>query len=144
MRSNCIVLLKIQGLEEHKTIQCDSSMNAGGEFLPEHYNWEAYPNGITQTVKVISLVVALKALAPAHLVNQKLIINVDKSDGQQVQYSCTGRDPVLTACAREAWLNAEIDGCEIKTLYNPGKSRVMANALSKQTYIRHSNCHQNP
>ena len=137
--TNGLVLLK--SLErEHWVIECDSSMAAGGAFSAKEYYGTMYPNEMRQKytniahLEAINLVVAMRALAPPTPSDYKLIINTDNSASQQVLSSGAGKDLILTACARELWLYAACNSCEVQVLHKPGKDLVLADALSRRAF----------
>ena len=136
-QSNGKVLLKTVE-KEPWIIECDSSMKAGGAFSKHLYYGKEYPDHITKThtniahLEAINLVVAMRTLAPTSPDKYKIIINTDNSASQQVLSSGAGRDPVLTACAREIWLYAASNSCEISILHKPGKELILADALSRR------------
>ena len=136
-RSNGMVLLK--PLEKPTwTIECDSSLKAGGAFSQVQYYSQPYPEQLTQQYKniahleAINLLVGLKVLTSNNREDYKVVINTDNSASQQVLSSGAGRDPVLTACAREIWLYAATHSCQVEILHKPGKDLVLADALSRR------------
>ena len=122
------------------TIECDSSMKAGGAFSPDLYYGKAYPPEFAQTytniahLEAINLVIAMRTLAPDNPHEYHIIINTDNSASQQVLDSGAGRDPILTACAREIWLYAASNSCEVTVMHKPGKDLVLADALSRRSF----------
>ena len=136
-RSNGLVLLKAPE-KLTWTIECDSSLKAGGAFSAKHYYSQPYPDRITQQhrniahLEAINLLVALKALTPTNPENYKILINTDNSASQQVLSSGAGRDTVLTACTRESWLFAATHSCQVEILHKPDKDLVLADALSRR------------
>ena len=109
--TNGLVLLKSDE-REHWVIECDSSLIAGGAFSAEKYYAHTYPTRLTDEhrniahLEAMNLIVAMRTLAPDHPENYKIVINTDNAASQQVLTSGSGKDPTLTACARELWLFA--------------------------------------
>ena len=138
-RSNGKVLLKTAE-KAPWIIECDSSLRAGGAFSKDHYYGKEYPAVITSKytniahLEAINLIAAMRALAPRNPHEYKITINTDNSASQQVLDSGAGRDPVLTACAREIWLYAASNSCEVEIVHKPGRELVLADALSRRTF----------
>ena len=137
--TNGLVLLKSEQ-REHWVIECDSSLAAGGAFSAQKYYGTPYPHGMREKysniahLEAINLVIAMRSLAPPTPSDYKIIINTDNAASQQVLSSGSGKDPVLTACARELWLFAACNSCEVQVLHKPGKDLVLADALSRREF----------
>ena len=121
-------------------IECDSSMKAGGAFSKNHYYGKTYPTDMTSKytniahLEAINLIAAMRALAPNNPHEYNITINTDNSASQQVLASGAGRDPVLTACAREIWLYAASESCEVNIVHKPGRELILADALSRRAF----------
>ena len=64
-------------------------------------------------LEAINLVVAFRTLAPTRPNEFQITINTDNAASQQVLENGKGRGETLTACAREIWLFAATNCCEI-------------------------------
>ena len=135
--TNGIVLLPA---EEKTTwvIECDSSLTGGGAYSGTHYYGAEYPRSTTRVttniaqLEAINLITAIKTLAPEYPDTHHIVVNTDNIASQQVLSSGAGRDSILTACAREIWLFAANNSCEITILHKPGRELVLADALSRR------------
>ena len=118
-------------------IECDSSLQGGGAHSPTHYFAEQYDTGYTAhnpniaRLEALNLLHAVKHLLPQQPHRYDIVVNTDNMATQQVLSEGTGRDTVLSACAREIWLLAAHNNCTVQVLHKPGKDLVLADALSR-------------
>ena len=133
---NGIMLLPPPTLERWE-IECDSSLTGGGAFSPEKFFKEEYSEEFvsnTQTIahrEALNLMHAFKYLAPQNPSRFIIVLNTDNQNTQAVLSSGTGRDSILTACARQLWLLAASLSCNVLIKYKPGSTLVLADALSR-------------
>ena len=85
-------------------------------------------------LEALNLVVALRTLSPHNPQGYIITINTDNHASQQVLSTGAGRDHILTACAREIWLFAATNSCEVEILHKPGKDLILADALSRRSF----------
>lgn len=131
-------------------ITCDSSLTGGGGHSnTECYTWKystkyAKKFSAIHQLEAANLVVAYKTLCPSTGTKGKCIVMVTDNISSAFALS-TGRtkDPVLSACAREMWLQAAVADHDIKFVHKPGLEIPLADALSrmhedvsKDTYAR--------
>ena len=81
--------------------------------------------------EAINLVVAIENLAPPDAYRYTLVVNTDNMASRDVLDSGKGSDPILTACARKVWFLAAKLSTDIKIVYKPGPTLVLADALSR-------------
>ena len=118
-------------------IECDSTLSGGGAFSSSHYYAVRYPQELTEEVnniaqlEALNLVHAFKFLLPPQPSDFKVIINTDNIGSQQVLSSGSGRDLILCACARQLWLLAAQNYCELAIEHKPGNKLILADALSR-------------
>ena len=122
---------------ERWEIECDSSLTGGGAFSKARFFTEQYNSEFLEHTKVIAhlealnLIHAVKFLLQPNPNRYLIVINTDNQASQVVLESGKGKDPVLTACARQLWLMAAVRSSEIKVVYKPGNALILADALSR-------------
>ena len=118
-------------------IECDSTLLAGGAYSKDKFYMERYtPQFKASTSNIaqleeLNLVQAVVSLLPDHPENYKITINTDNLASQQVLSSGSGRDKMLSACARQLWLLAALYSTELHIFHKSGKELVFADALSR-------------
>lgn len=118
-------------------IESDSSLTGGGAFSPSAYFAEEYGQEYLQSsttiahLEALNVIHALKYLLPTEPSKYLIIVNTDNQNTQTILESGTGRDLVITACARQLWWIAAAASCNVKIVYKPGKELILADALSR-------------
>ena len=118
-------------------IECDSSLTGGGAFSKTTFFTEQYSSEYVKHTKniahleALNLLHAFKFLTPPNASRYLIIVNTDNQASQVVLDSGKGKDSILTACARQLWLMAAILSSEVKVVYKPGNTIVLADALSR-------------
>ena len=131
-------------IKEIFVIECDSSKKGGGAFTSTHYFSEAYADDYLVQVdniahfEAINLVIALEHLAPPDAYRYTLVVNTDNMASRDVLDTGKGSDPILTACARKVWFLAAKMSTDVKIVYKPGPTLVLADALSRAHQSRKS------
>lgn len=119
-------------------IECDSSLTGGGGHSSEYfYTWEYSDQHKAQLpaihqLEAVNLVIAYRTLCPTENTAGKCITLVtDNSSSAFALTSGRTRDPILSACAREMWLQAALADHDIQIVHKPGIDIPLADALSR-------------
>lgn len=124
---------------EEIDITCDSSMTGGGGHSNSHYYSWVYSEKhrlqfpAIHQLEATNLVVAYRTLCPkSGTAGKNIVLITDNlSSAYALSTGCT-RDSVLSACAREMWLQAAVADHDILFRHMPGVDIPLADALSRQ------------
>lgn len=136
-------------------IYCDSSLEGGGGVSGTWcYSW-TYDDGykeryhVIHQMEAINIVVAYRTLAHVNDDNPaSILILTDNISSSFALMTGHTKDPILSACARELWLEAAKHQDQIVIQHTPGTSIPLADALSrmdtsieKADYVRNAVAH---
>lgn len=119
-------------------IECDACLSgAGGNSDQNFYIWDYTPDHLRRfplihQLEAVNIVVALRTLC----INQPrpgegVTIYTDNQSSSFALSSGVTTDSVLSACARELWLEAAVRDIDIQILHKPGALIPLADALSR-------------
>lgn len=128
-------------LREVITIECDSSLYAGGGCsATAYYAWQ-YPSSHTQRfqaihhLEAVNILIAYKTLCPTTDTRSKSIfIYTDNIASSYALTSGKTKDKILASCARELWLLAATADHTISIEHRHGHSIPLADALSRKFF----------
>ena len=118
-------------------IQCDACLQGAGGFSDHNYYSLAFSPEIREEyhisqLEAANIVVALKSLLPSGARNIQVEITTDNTAAMYALNTGRTRDPILAACSRELWLVAATNQIRIVVNHAPGRTLVLADALSRR------------
>lgn len=122
-------------------IECDSSLQgAGGNSGTCCYTWNYTPQHKTRfpaihQMEAVNILVAYRTLAHYDTsAPLNVLILTDNSSSSAALMTGRTKDPVLSACARELWLEAAKNDDLITIEHRPGTAIPLADALSRMAF----------
>ena len=118
-------------------LECDACLDGAGGFSQSQFYSFEIPSDISDCYHIsqiegLNIVVAIKTLISPSTRNTQISITTDNIAAMFALNSGKTRDPVLAACSREIWLIAAVQELTIVVSHAPGKSLVLADALSRR------------
>ena len=119
-------------------IECDACPLGAGAFSPTSYYALSFPTTFSDLyhisqLEAINLVLAIKSLVRAEVTQTRILVKTDNMGAKWALSTGRTRDPILSACAREIWLIAALQGLEVLIHHAPGESLILADALSRSS-----------
>ena len=118
-------------------IECNACLEGGGGFSDTRFYSTRFPlqwmlDHHMSHLESLNLIIAIKTLIPDGLICTEVIVRTDNIASAYALTTGKARDPVIAACARELWLVAATKQLTITVQHVPGKSLVLADALSRR------------
>lgn len=135
---------------DYYVIECDACLTGAGGNSNEHfYTWKFTATHTSRyklihQLEAINILVALRTLMPARPIKGAgILIYTDNISSSFALSTGKTKDPVLSACARQIWLEAAVRDVEVKIVHKHGALIPLADALSrvhtdpsKESYIQ--------
>ena len=118
-------------------IECDACLTGGGGYSESKYFAQKFNLDIINLnlniaqLEAINLIAALENLCPQDPHNYDIQIVTDNMSSKQVLATGSGKDVILTACARKLWHFCALKSCHVEIIHKPGKTLIIADALSR-------------
>ena len=118
-------------------IECDACLVGGGGFSETKYFSQVFNEKFTNLklhisqIEAINLIAAMTSLHPLNTFEYDITILTDNMSAQQVLQTGSGRDKILTACARYLWKFSALNNCVVNVVHKAGSELVIADSLSR-------------